>query len=149
MKILSLRENPEIEAKTIAYLQAAWPSVRPIIYEDCVHHSIGSQNPLPQWYLLEKEEEIIGCAGLISNDFISRMDLYPWLCAVYIEEKHRGRAYCALLLEKAKTDAQAAGFSHLYLSTEHIGLYEKFGFQYIAQGYHPWGEESRIYEIAL
>ena len=106
-------------------------------------------NPLPQWYLLEKESAIIGCAGLITNDFISRMDLYPWICAVYVEEAHRGNNYGSLLIDKAKRDAKEAKFDYLYLSTDHIGYYEKFGFEYIGQGYHPWGEESRIYQCRL
>lgn len=37
----------------------------------------------------------------------------------------------------------------LYLSTDHAGLYEKWGFRYLGQGYHPWGAESRIYERTL
>ncbi len=149
MKIISVREDPSYKTKAIAYFQDSWKSVLPIIYEDCISHSTESRNPLPQWYLLEKEGQIIGCAGLIANDFISRGDLYPWVCAVYIDEKHRGNAYGALLLEKAKSDTKKAGFKYLYLCTEHIGYYEKYGFQYIAQGYHPWGEESRIYELEL
>lgn len=32
---------------------------------------------------------------------------------------------------------------------DYIGVYEKYGFQYIGQGYHPWGEESRIYQADL
>lgn len=149
MKIFSVRVNPDYKEKAIQYFQQSWPGVLPIIYEDCISHSITAKNFLPQWYLLEKEGDIIGGAGLITNDFISRGDLYPWVCALFIEEKHRGNAYASLLLAKAAEDTKAAGFEHLYLSTEHIGLYEKYGFQYIGQGYHPWGEASRIYELNL
>ncbi|MGX1930355.1 GNAT family N-acetyltransferase [Flagellimonas sp. 2504JD4-2] len=149
MRILSVRNKPEIKNAAIQYFQNAWPSVLPIIYEDCISHSIGAKHPLPQWYLLENGDDIIGCAGLISNDFISRGDLYPWICALFIEEKHRGNGYASLLMEKAKSDAIAAGFEDIYLSTQHVGYYEKHGFEYVGQGYHPWGEESRIYGLRL
>jgi GNAT superfamily N-acetyltransferase len=149
MKILSVRETPEIRDQAIAYFQRNWPSVLPIIYEDAITHCIGARNPLPQWYLLEKGGKTIGCAGLITNDFISRGDLYPWICALFIEESHRGNAYATLLMDKAKADAKTAGFDDIYLCTEHIGYYEKYGFQYIGQGHHPWGESSRIYALAL
>jgi len=149
MKIVSVRDNPEIKDQAIAYFQKSWKSVLPIIYEDSISHSINARDSLPQWYLLEKNGDIIGCAGLITNDFISRGDLYPWVCAIFIEEAHRGNTYGSLLIEKAKTDAKNAGFSYLYLCTSHIGYYEKYGFTYIGQGYHPWGEASRIYEHKL
>ena len=149
MNIISIRENPEYKDIAIKYFQQSWPSVLPIIYEDCITNSIEARNSLPQWYLLEKRGEIIGCAGLITNDFISRGDLYPWVCAIFIDEKHRGNAYGSLLIEKARTDTKKAGFGHLYLCTSHIGFYEKYNFEYIGQGYHPWGEESRIYELEI
>jgi len=149
MRILSIRENPDLKDIAIAYFQQSWQSVWPVIYEDAISHAIWANNNLPQWYLLEKGKEIIGCAGLITNDFISRGDLYPWFCGLYIEEKERGNRYSALLLDKAKSDAKKFGYSNLYLCTEHLGLYEKFGFEYIGQGYHPWQEASRVYGIEL
>ncbi|MBT8303305.1 MAG: GNAT family N-acetyltransferase [Bacteroidia bacterium] len=149
MKIVSVRENPDYKEKAIAYFQKSWESVLPVIYEDSITHCINARDSLPQWYLLEKNEAIIGCAGLITNDFISRGDLYPWVCAIFVEEAQRGNAFGSLLMEKAKTDAKNAGFHYLYLCTSHIGYYEKYGFTYIGQGYHPWGEASRIYEIKL
>jgi GNAT superfamily N-acetyltransferase len=149
MNIISVRENPAYKDQAIRYLQQSWPEVSPILYEDCISHCIHASQPLPQWYLLEKNEQLIGCAGLITNDFISRMDLYPWLCALYIDEAHRGQAYGTLLIEKAKKDSRTAGFDFLNLSTEHIGYYEKYGFAYIGMGHHPWGESSRIYQIKL
>jgi len=147
--IISIREDTKYAQTAISYIQSRWPDVSPIIYENCIRHCIGAESPLPQWYLLRIGNDFIGCSGLITNDFISRMDLYPWICALYIDENHRGRAYGNLLLERSKKDAALFGFNAIYLSTEHIGYYERYGFSYIDQGYHPWGEESRIYKSVL
>lgn len=150
LQVISLREKPEYRDKMIGYFQEKWASeTSMMVYEDCLTSCIGARNPLPQWYLLEEDHVIIGCAGLITNDFISRMDLYPWFCALYIEESHRGHVYGKLLMDKAKADARLAGFSEIHLCTDHVGYYEKYGFSYVGMGYHPWGDSSRIYTALL
>lgn len=77
IKLISIRETPAYKDIAIQYFQCKWPRELPV-HADCINHCIDSPVPLPQWYLLEKEGRIIGGAGLITNDFISRMDLYPW-----------------------------------------------------------------------
>ena len=150
MQVVSIRENPELRDKAIAYIQSKWANENSkMVYEDCITHCIDSDVSLPQWYLLIENDKIIGCSGLITNDFISRMDLYPWVCAFFVEEECRGQTYGALLLQKAKEDSKKAGFSNLYLCSDHEGYYEKYGFSKIGTGYHPWGETSVIFQIAL
>ena len=150
MNIVSVRENPEYTERAIAYFQKRWASEDSMmVYDDCVRHCVDTPSPLPQWYLLMDGDKIAGCAGLITNDFISRMDLYPWLCALYIEPEYRGHTYGSLLLEKGKEDARKSGFSKLYLCSDHVGFYEKYGFVRIGTGYHPWGETSGIFEAVL
>ena len=150
MKLISIRKNPEYKEEAIKYFQSKWANENSkMVYEDCIKNCITAKNPLPQWYLLLEENKIIGGAGLITNDFISRMDLYPWVCAVYIEKDFRGHSYGSILLERAKEDAKGNGFTSLYLCTDHVGYYEKYDFKFIATGYHPWGESSRVYEATL
>jgi len=147
--LISVREQPAYKEKAIRYLQDSWSEVSPVIYENCITNCIGAEQPLPQWYLLEKDAEIIGCCGLVTNDFISRMDLYPWLCALFIDEGQRGNGYGSLLMERVKQDTRKFGFRYLNLCTDLMGYYEKYGFRYIGQGYHPWDEDSRIYQIEV
>ena len=151
MKVISAREEDACFENIKWYLKSKWAYNQALqnIYDDCFAHCKKAAAPLPQWYVLMEDERMIGCAGLITNDFISRMDLYPWICSVYVEEDKRGNGLGELLINKAKADAQKAGFRNVYLCTDHVGYYEHYGFTYIGMGYHPWGESSRIYGCKL
>lgn len=145
-RIVSIRDCPEYAQRGIDYFSSRWGIDRRI-YDDCIMHSLSTENALPRWYLLVNETDaIIGSYGLILNDFVSRQDLFPYLCALYIEESERGQALGSRLLLHAREAAGKLGFKKLYLCTDHIGYYEKYGFVHIGIGYHPWGDTSRIYE---
>ena len=143
LKILSLRKHPELLEKFIAYFVSHWNNEA--VYRDCMTACLQTASPLPQWYLLMDGETIVGGCGLIVNDFNARQDLWPWLCALYIEEEYRGHAYGAMLLAHAGCEASALGFSALYLVTDHVGYYEKYGFDFIGMTADPFGGTSRIY----
>ncbi len=145
--IVSVRENPSIAKRAIDYIASKWTtSDNHIMYEDCVMHCLNAESPLPNWFLAFENNEIVGCCGVIPNDFISRADLMPWLCALYVEEKSRRRGIAPMLITYAKRYANENGFNKLYIATDHIGLYERYGCKFIGHGYHPWKESSRIYE---
>ena len=40
-------------------------------------------------------------------------------------------------------------FQNKWASEQSMMVYEKYGFEYIDKGYHPWGDSSRIYKITL
>ena len=145
INIIAIREHPEYLDRAADYFSSKW-GVNKNIYQDCIANSITTESPLPRWYLMMKNNEIIGSYGMIVNDFISRQDLWPWLCAVYIEESEHGKALGSRLLEHGRKEAARLGFPIVYLCTGHVGFYEKYGWQYIGQGYDVSGDETRMYK---
>ena len=148
--IYSLREHPQQMTAVIAYFQQQWASEESMmIYDDALRRTPGAKNPLPQWYWLQDGERIIGCAGLITNDFISRGELYPWLCALYIDPDYRQQGLARRLIDHIAQHTRELGFDQLHLCTDIEGFYEKAGFAFNGMGYHPWGESSRVYTREL
>ncbi|WP_188690963.1 GNAT family N-acetyltransferase [Bowmanella pacifica] len=117
-------------------------------YLDAIAHSAGVKQ-LPKFFLLLKGQQAVGCYGLITNDFISRCDLWPWLACLFIEESERGQRLSQGIFVHAAKQAGAMGFEQLYLTTDHQGLYEKFGWQRLADGYSLFGAKTRIYQHSV
>ena len=145
--MISIRDCAKYSKRAIDWFASKWDIDRKE-YEKSIYDCINKNESLPQWYLAIDDDEIIGGCGLIQNDFVDRTDLFPYLCALFVEEKARGNALGARLLEYARMDAGTLGFDKLYLCTDHTAYYEKYGWSYIATGHHPWGETSRIYEAS-
>ena len=145
-RIISIKDSPMYSERAIDWFTSKWGIERKE-YEKSFWDCLNKNESLPQWYLVfDEEDEIIGGCGLIQNDFVDRTDLFPYLCALFVEKKARGHALGAKLLENARREGLKLGFDKLYLCTDHTKYYEKYGWQYIATGNHPWGGTSRIYE---
>ena len=145
--IISVRQCPEYLNRAVEYFSSKW-SVGESVYRDCIFHSLTTDSPLPRWYLLlHGNGEIVGSFGLIANDFNSRQDLWPWIAALYVEESERGQSLGGKMLAHGVLESKRLGFSKLYLTTDHIGYYEKYGFTYVGQCYSHSGEPGRLYEI--
>ena len=87
---------------------------------------------LPQTFVALIDGEPAGMYQLsMSEDLISRPDIYPWLINVYVDEKFRGRKVCRKLMNTVNENAKKANLTELFLYTKHIGLYEKFGWEFV------------------
>lgn len=147
-KIINVKEYKGGLDKAVAYIHGKWGRKENFnFYYDAIAHSSEGDKPLPRFYLMLKEDEIVGCYALLTNDLISRQDLYPWLGCLYIEEPERGRELGKLLLEHGGQEAFKLGFKTVYLTTDHDGYYEKYGWEIMEDGFDFWGNISKIYYI--
>lgn len=98
------------------------------------------------WYLCLEDGRIVGGLGVIENDFHDRKDLAPNVCAVYTEPECRGRGVAGALLNSVVGDMKAKGVSPLYLVTDHVGFYERYGWEYYCVAHEAGtGKETRVY----
>lgn len=145
VRIIGIKDHPEYLEQAIQYFSQRW-SIDERIYRDCMVNGLRESTQLPRFYLMMEEDRIIGGFGIIMNDFVSRQDLFPYFCALYVEEDKRGQHLGAMLLEHARKEVNQLGFDKLYLCTTLVGYYEKYDWRFIGEAYHPWNEMTRIYE---
>ncbi|MBV6653646.1 MAG: GNAT family N-acetyltransferase [Mameliella sp.] len=150
MKIELLTENSEHLERGVRYFWDKWGNEANFnFYKDCIESSSVIKQSLPGFYLMLEEGEIIGSYALLTNDLISRQDLFPWLACLYVEEKYRKLGLASVLLDHAMQEALNWGFKTLYLSTDMDDFYEKKGWKFQTVGYTAFGEEIKIYSVSL
>jgi len=107
---------------------------------------------LPQTYGLFLDKKIIGMYQLTHEDLFARPDIYPWLANVYIADEYRKKGYSKILLNTIKANAKTnLPYEELYLYTTHIGLYEKYGWEFVntIDTFQKEDRTQRLYRLSL
>ncbi len=128
-RYVTLRERPELKDIAADWFHEKWGVPREA-YLECMDAYL-SQETEYGWYLCLDGDKIIGGMGVIENDFHDRKDLTPNVCAVYTEEEYRGKGIAGKLLDMVVEDMRSKGISPLYLVTDHVGFYEKYGWEFL------------------
>lgn len=96
-------------------------------------------------YLLMDGETIVSFVTLTRQDCIADESIYPWLGFFYTFPAYRGHRYGGKLLDYAAKEVKKQGHKQVYLATDHVGLYETYGFTYLENRIDIYGGESRVY----
>ena len=94
--------------------------------------------------LLTEADELLAFCTLAEQDEIET-DLTPWIGFVYTFPKHRGSRYSQKLINHALELAKTDGHKQVYLSSNEVGLYEKYGFKPMLKMTNVWGEETQAF----
>ena len=95
--------------------------------------------------LLTDGDELVSFCTYAEKDDIQPTELTPWVGFVYTFPARRGHRYAGLLFAEVERLAAEEGVKEVYLSTNHVGLYEKYDFTYLTQLTDLDGNPSRIY----
>ncbi len=68
-----------------------------------------------------------GTVNLIYHDNARRPELTPWLAALVVVKKYRGRGIGSALVKRLLTEASRIGISTLYLGTDTPDFYTRLG----------------------
>jgi len=141
-----LREHSKYLEKGIRFFHTTWGNDKNFnFYEDCILHSLSDASALPAFYLMIEDDEIIASYALLTNDLISRQDLWPWLACLFVISSHRGQGIARQLLDHAINECKHKGFPYVYLSTDLDGFYEHLDWDHYTDGFNPFGEQYKIY----
>lgn len=135
---------PDLKEYAADWFHTKW-GVPKEAYLDCMDAYLRGKTELG-WYLCLEEDRIVGGMGVVENDFHNRKDLSPNICAVYTEEAYRNQGIAGNLLNMTVNDLSQKGITPVYLVTDHVGFYERYGWEFLCmvQG-EGEPEMSRMY----
>ena len=95
-------------------------------------------------YLLTEGDRLVSFLTLSERDCVD-VPYGPWIGFVHTAPEYRGHRHVGKLIDHACHAAREQGVTRVYLATDHVGLYEKYGFTYLENRVNVYGEDSRIY----
>ena len=119
-------------------------------WEEVKEHTLKT---LREWTFIDWETmfvamvdgEIVGMASVAKSDYYPLPEIYPWVSSIFVTEAYRGQRISAKLIDFANDYAKSLGFTCTYIPTDHVGLYEKYGYLYVKDIVNYGNGVDRLY----
>lgn len=148
---IAYRDLPAQEqAQAVAYLRGIeWGAGRhlaALLAKDAFAAEYGDSAGL---YLVRQDGDFIGFGALVDKDYLPRPALKPWIAFVYVDPKARGQRLSEKIVRYLENQAAAQGFGKTYLVSQHLGLYEKYGYTLLEKTDEGIHDVDYLYEKTL
>lgn len=100
-------------------------------------------------FVAKADGKIIGMTSVMKEDYYPMPKLYPWVSSVYVDEEYRGQRVSGKLIDYANDYLRNLGFEKSYIPSDHVGLYERYGYTYVREIVNYGGQEDHLYEKNL
>ncbi len=91
------------------------------------------------------EDKIVGFCTFLKTDYYPENRYSPWISSMFVDEAYRGRQICGEMIETVIAYAKELGFSKVFIPSDMIGFYEKYGFEKIDELQNYSGDTDNIF----
>lgn len=81
--------------------------------------------------ILLDDNNLVGFISIFPHDCDELPELSPWYATIYVKKEYRGNGYSKILNEAILNEAKNRNIDYLYLKTDLVNYYEKFGATYV------------------
>lgn len=138
LKIYNIKDKTEFLREVATLTQKEWgrKTNSKKEFEEKVDKKIDKivhnfDNPLYCKLILLKGDILVGFISIFPTDGEEKKDLSPWYSTMYVKEEFRRKGYSKLLNTAILQEAKKRGFKKLYLKTNLVNYYEKFGAKFL------------------
>jgi GNAT superfamily N-acetyltransferase len=148
MKVKHLAEHPDVIPTLAAWVYDQWghwmssDTTPETLCREFERRMV--QGQIPETFVAVEDDVPVGTASLVAHDLAERMDLSPWLAAVYVVPDSRNRGIGSALVRAVMDEALALGVEELYLFTpDKMSFYSRLGWEVLEHREHR-GTDVRV-----
>ena len=133
MKIINITNNTKYLKEYIAlcYLEWSEKEMELTEYIDYKLRKLKIENNIILILGLVDHNKLVGFISLLKKDGDCEVKLTPWYATMYVKKEYRGRGYSRILNDALLEKSKGLGYTKVYLKSNLINYYEKFGAIYI------------------
>jgi len=106
-------------------------------------------NVFTEWervFVAVDENNLAGFCAFVKKDSIPNVEYTPYISFIFVGEQYRGKRLSEKMILMVIEYAIEIKFNEIYIVSDHINLYEKYGFIKIDEKKDYWNNDEKIYK---